>query len=120
MKSGIQVGVLREAAANAAHFTQLHITAAAQTALFTAWRGSLHNRPNLESQFGIRRPIILIIFLFPLSLPSFHFLSILAVFAFMCIFVDFTTKTYVKALGKNYQKIKKKKQNFCPYSTIKI
>lgn len=42
-------------------------------------------------------------FLFPPSLPSFHFLSILAAFAFMCIFVDFTTKNYVKALGKKYQ-----------------
>lgn len=71
MKSGIQVGVLCEAAANAAHFTQLHIMAAAQTALFTAWRGSLHTRPNLESQFGIRRPIILIIFFFLHHTPHF-------------------------------------------------
>lgn len=101
MKSGIQVGVLCEAAANAAHFTQLHIMAAAQTALFTAWRGSLHTRPNLESQFGIRRPIILIIFFFLHHLPRFIFLSILAVFAFMWILVYFTTKkkNYVKALG---------------------
>lgn len=50
------------------------------------------NRPDLESQFGIRRPIILMIFLFALyhSLLLVFLLSILAVS--MCTFCGFHDK----------------------------
>lgn len=111
VKGGVQVNVLCGKAAYTAKFdTIAHHHRSMQSTLFTGYRQPVcvvhtnacicerthtlytQNRPDLESQFGIRRPIILMIFLFALyhSLLLVFLLSILAVS--MCTFCGFHDK----------------------------